>query len=446
MENACALILRGFSHCDGIKDTRGNILSYTLDDYKDNITRCLLEPLKRKYSVIDIYIFANNVLREEAFFKPVHVHVYNGLESTQLHKLCDMCEFIPKVYSRYVIHRFDVLYKCPLDFSHTKNAIVCPYRQNKIPENVQWGLDHPLWNDVYFDIPSQHMNTFIDLLREQIRRKPMYHLMLHGVYKICLERNVPVHFLHQGMFNIERNPFFSFLRSNKKMTICIAYKGLSYLESFRNHHGVCTFSMLDVLDNHFKMLVEPLRARGHRVVFAISTNASPIVNTIVQMLGDCVYVSTDGTNQMDRAHHILECIPQDVTHVVMTRCDVRFKSKITEIPIQWDKMNFPWINFDRSYPRNGDVVYIFPKRLFSHVSNAYKHLHEYFTSRKETPHGHGFYKRFFKHLDVACMLSDFYNSNTDVTQNPLFELARSFNKKVPLHPKVQLVITHVRRN
>lgn len=445
MNNACALILRGFSHCDGVKDTRGNVLSYTMDDYKENITHCLLEPLRKQYSVVDVYIFANNVVSQEEkdFFKPVYVHEYDGLDSTQLHKLYDMCTFTPKLYSQYVIHRFDVLYKYQLHFSHPKAMIVSPYRQNKNPKNVQWGIKHPLWNDVYFEIPSSCIDTFIELLHEQIKRNPMYHLMLNGVYQICLERGVPVHFLHQGMFNIEQNPFFSFLRSSEKMNVCIAYKGLSYLESFRNHHGVCTFSMLDVLDNHFKMIIEPLRARGHRVVFAISTNASPIVEKIVQRLGGCVYVSTDGTNQMDRAHCIMEHVPQDVTHVIMTRCDVRFKSKITEIPIQWNKMNFSWINFDRSYPRNGDVIYVFPNKLFSHVSSAYKQLHAYFTSRREIPHGHGFYKRFFKHMNVACMVSDFYNSNTDVTQNPLFELARSFDKKVPLHPKVQHAIHHM---
>lgn len=214
MENSCALIMRGFPHCDDMIDTRGNVLSYELNDYRDNVKKCLLEPLKQQYDIIDVYVFSNSVLTSEEtdFFSPVYVHQYNGLESTQLDKLCDMCTFVPKLYSYYVIHRFDVLYKYPISFSNPKSTVVSPYRQNKNPSNIQWGLKHPLWNDVYFEIPSNRMLDFIDILREQIRRKPMYHLMLHGVYQIYLERDIPVHFIHDGMYNIVNNPFFSFLR------------------------------------------------------------------------------------------------------------------------------------------------------------------------------------------------------------------------------------------
>lgn len=84
------------------------------------------------------------------------------------------------------------------------------------------------------------------------------------------------------------------------MKVCVAYRGLSYMDSFKNHHGTCTFSMLDVIDNHFKMLVDPLEMLGHEVVFAISTNASPVLDDIVEKLGRCVYVSTVGCDQMDR--------------------------------------------------------------------------------------------------------------------------------------------------
>jgi hypothetical protein len=230
------------------------------------------------------------------------------------------------------------------------------------------------------------------------------------------------------------------------MKICIAYRGLSFMENFRNHHGTCTFSMLDVLDNHFSMLVEPLRALGHDVVFAISTNDSPILSYVVTKLGHCVYVSSKGEDQMDRASMILDNLPSDVTHVFLTRCDVRFKCRISEIPIQWDVMNFPWVNFDRAFPRNGDVLFAFPRKLFPHVSQSFKTLHEYFKQRKEIPHGHGFYKRFFKSREYNCMVSDFYNSNTDVTQNPIFELARSFGATVSLHPRIQKGIAILKRS
>ncbi len=216
MENSCALIIRGFPHCNDMKDTRGNVISYELNDYSDNVQKCLLEPLKQQYKVVDVYVFSNSVLtnEEKDFFSPVYIHQYDGLESTQLHKLCDMCTFVPKLYSYYVVHRFDVLYKYSLSFSNPKSTVVAPYRQNKHMSNIRWGLIHPLWNDVYFEIPSKHMLVFIDILQEQIRRKPKYHLMLHGVYRIYLERNIPVHFIHDGMYNIVNNPFFSFLCRN----------------------------------------------------------------------------------------------------------------------------------------------------------------------------------------------------------------------------------------
>ena len=233
------------------------------------------------------------------------------------------------------------------------------------------------------------------------------------------------------------------------MKICIAYRGLSWLKNHTNHHGTCTFSMLDVLDNHMSKIVEPLRARGHDVVFAISTNESPILSSIVAKLGHCVYVSSKGEDQMDRASMILENLPSDVTHVLMMRCDILFKCYITEIPIQWDVMNFPWVNFDKKFARNGDVLFAFPRDLFPHVSQSFKTLHEYFKQRKEIPHGHGFYKRFFKSRKYNCMVSDDYNSNTDVTQNPIFELARSFGATVPLHPRIQkgikMIKSHYRK-
>ena len=224
------------------------------------------------------------------------------------------------------------------------------------------------------------------------------------------------------------------------MKICIAYRGLSFLDNFKNHHGNCSFSMLDVLDNHFSMIVLPLRSLGHDVVFAIETNDSPIFSRIVSKLEPCVHASTHGKDQMHRAHLLLENLPSDVTHVFLLRCDIRFKCYITDIPIHWDIMNFPWVNFDRKFPRNGDVLFAFPRHLFHHVSQSFKTLHLYFKQRREIPHGHGFYKRFFKSFPYHCMVSDFYNSNTDVTQNPIFELGRSFNKSVPLHPKTHHAI------
>lgn len=223
-----------------------------------------------------------------------------------------------------------------------------------------------------------------------------------------------------------------------KKTVCIAYKGLSYFQRMTNHHGTCTFSMLNVLDNHFKMIVEPLRRQGHTVVFALSTNDSPILGDIIERLKDVVYVSTHGEDQMDRARDVIENIPQDVTHCILTRCDVRFKCFLNEIPIRWDVMNFPWINKDRAFARNGDVVYVFPMTMRRHVKESFAQLHVYFKSRGEIPHGHGFYKRFFQRTahPVHTMVSNMYNSNTDVTQNPIFILARSFDTRVGVHPKV----------
>lgn len=48
MTNSCALILRGFPHCKELVDTRNNVLTYTLDDYKENFQTCLFEPLKKQ--------------------------------------------------------------------------------------------------------------------------------------------------------------------------------------------------------------------------------------------------------------------------------------------------------------------------------------------------------------------------------------------------------------
>lgn len=220
------------------------------------------------------------------------------------------------------------------------------------------------------------------------------------------------------------------------MKVCVAYRGLSYMDSFKNHHGTCTFSMLDVIDNHFKMLVDPLEMLGHEVVFAISTNESPVLDDIVEKLGRCVYVSTVGCDQMDRGGDVIKYLPPDVTHVFMTRCDVRFKCAITELHIRWDVMNFPWVNFDRGFPRNGDVFLAFPRNIAGRVSDSLHQLHVYFKKKRETPHGHGLYKRFFKGAEYNCAVSDYFNSNTDVTQNPVFVLARSFGADVPLHPRM----------
>lgn len=216
MNNSCALILRGFPHCQELVDTRKNVLTYTLDDYKDNFQTRLFEPLKKQYDVVDVYVYTNASLTEEemAFFKPVFVHTYDGLDSTQLQKLHDMCVGVPKVYSYYVIHRFDVLYKNELSFSEPKTVVVAPCRHNRYPHNPRWGYIHPQWIDVYFEIPHCRIYEFIDILEEHARRKPLYHLMLHGIYAIYLERNIPVHFLCEGMHGIIPNPFFAFVSRN----------------------------------------------------------------------------------------------------------------------------------------------------------------------------------------------------------------------------------------
>jgi len=230
------------------------------------------------------------------------------------------------------------------------------------------------------------------------------------------------------------------------MKICISYRGLSYMEKFVNHHGVCTFSMMSVVENHFKYIVEPLRSNGHDVVFALSTNESPILQDLINIFQP-VYVSVDGSDQMDRSRDMLNNVT-DVTHFILLRCDLKMKCFITEIPIQWDRMNFPWLNFDRKFARNGDVIFAFPMTIKKHVSESFHQLHTYFRMKGEIPHGHGLFKRFFqnKSIPYTTMVSDMYNSNTDVTQNPIFTLARSFDINVPLHSKVKKSINVIDRH
>ena len=97
-------------------------------------------------------------------------------------------------------------------------------------------------------------------------------------------------------------------------------------------------------------------------------------------------------------------------------------------------MNFP-VGQLQTELRNGDVFLSFPGELFGHVSGCLSPTPRILKKRNEIPYGHGLYKRFFKNTKYNCAVSDYFNSNTDVTQNPVFVLARSF-VDVPLHPRM----------
>jgi len=214
MSKSCALIIRGCSHCANMKNTRGSILTYSLENYKENFSTHLYLPLLKAFDNVDIYISTNTKLTDDeyAFFNPVHVFSHELNESSQLQKLHDICESIEKSYDYFVVHRFDVLYKYPLSFTELKHNIVVPYRHNRLVNRQKWGKRHPQLCDVYFGVPGNCFGVFIKLLKEQISRKPLYHLMLHSLLELFIRHSIQIDFLHDDMYDMtDKNPFFTFV-------------------------------------------------------------------------------------------------------------------------------------------------------------------------------------------------------------------------------------------
>lgn len=217
------------------------------------------------------------------------------------------------------------------------------------------------------------------------------------------------------------------------MNILVAYKG--FCKSDRVSKGVKEkFDFTDVLENHRKYLHDVLQEKGN-VFFAMSTNECDTHKSMKQILNP-VYDDTSGTNQIDRMIQITKNIPTFITHVVILRFDMLFKCKISEVKIDYNLINFPWISA-RNRNKNGDCIIIYPSHMNDHMHKSLTKLQAAFQrSNTQMVNLHGLYRRFIMPIQVNTLLSPYYNSNTYVVQNPLFELYRCKGKSIPLHEEV----------
>lgn len=214
----CCVIVRGNPHCSNFVDTRKNISSYSLEDYKDNFNEFIMNPLKKSYSDVDIYISTNKSLtsEEKAFFNPKLVLEYKGNEKNQLIKLIEIIEAIPNIleYETVIIHRFDIAYTHPLPLNITfPDKVVALFKMSKFPKNRQWIRKRPQWCDVFFIVDKAEILHFLQMLHCHLDSKPKYHLLGHAIYKwyVFGGQADKVHFIHVGFHHMACNKFFKFV-------------------------------------------------------------------------------------------------------------------------------------------------------------------------------------------------------------------------------------------
>jgi hypothetical protein len=217
------------------------------------------------------------------------------------------------------------------------------------------------------------------------------------------------------------------------MKILIAYKG--FCKSDRVVKGVEEkFDFIDVLENHVKYVHDEFRKKGE-VYFAMSTNYCDTY-TILKAILEPVYDSTKGTNQLDRMIDITKNVPEYITHVVILRFDIIFKCKISQVKIDYNVVNFPWISTCQR-KKNGDCIICYPSTMNDHICKSLTKLQlSFWKTNTVIPHLHGFYRRFIMPRKVNTLLCPYYNSNTCDVQNPLFELYRSKGKVIRLQEQV----------
>ncbi len=211
------------------------------------------------------------------------------------------------------------------------------------------------------------------------------------------------------------------------MKIAIVLRGISFSSSYRN--GVDFRLSMSSLESS---LTIPLLEQGHDISIYFATYAHEHQNELIHFLSPHLveYKVYDHDiskgNQRDITVLALDTVAKYIHKydaVILTRFDLKYIRKITEMNIDWTKINLLWRetqNMWKAHQRVSDIFHIFPTNLFSlFLSSVWK--------LKDKSNLHKLYgeliKNGVKSEDIHFIENDFYDSCPKF-RNPLVSIVR----------------------
>ena len=110
--------------------------------------------------------------------------------------------------------------------------------------------------------------------------------------------------------------------------------------------------------------------------------------------------------------------------IYVIRFDTSFHKNVDEMNIDKDKFNLPWREYEegwKTHHRVGDCVHVFHSKFLNILIQILqdKNYHE--------TNFHTLYERLTKFIepdDINFIEDGFYDSNSDIMQNPLYKIVR----------------------
>ncbi len=201
------------------------------------------------------------------------------------------------------------------------------------------------------------------------------------------------------------------------MKIALLLRGLTCLENYIHHTGkVYNINYKNNLYN-IQYLINNLK-QNHQVDIYISTLTSKLNDQVISDFNPKTHIFLDKlTNQSDCLKAGLELIKEHYDFVIVTRFDLKLKSNILDLRIDYDKFNLLWREQTKDH-RVNDCIHLF----------NYKFLNEFIKALNDCP-----YKKCIHHIiphlninqdDIHFIYEDYYDSNSDKQENPVYEIER----------------------
>jgi len=211
------------------------------------------------------------------------------------------------------------------------------------------------------------------------------------------------------------------------MRIAIVLRGISYAENYRD--GV-DFRLS--IESFKKKILEPLQSQGHEISIYFATYQHCLADQLKESYGELlkkyIFINSEINKgcQKDITITALKLVVDDIENidiVIMTRFDVHYKLRITEMNIEWDKINVLWKELLRlwnAHRRIADIMHIFP-------SKRYKPFIESVIALRDKSNLHKLYNLFIdkgiNENEIHFVTEGYYDSSPKY-QNPLLGIIR----------------------
>lgn len=220
------------------------------------------------------------------------------------------------------------------------------------------------------------------------------------------------------------------------MKVLIILRGISHDDKYSHGHN---YKLTH--ENFFQRMVQPLRAQGDEVDVALSTYRTASAPKMEEVYRP---VFTHMFDDSWKRHRKIDCVaeglklacveaPNKYDFVIIMRFDLLLLQDITDLDIDYNKINFLWRECDskhvgpsmwKNHKRTCDAIYMFGGRYLKAVADGFGKMK---TAKKTENNCHRIlnYIKCDVEKDVHFVIDGFYDSDPKRMKNPVYTEAMS---------------------